>query len=89
MKKNRLLTKAIAMVLAIMTVFSVMSAGFTASAMDMENASKKAAKALITTGAGKIPVIGDFAKSALDPILSELFGIKVEHFSYENHFCVI
>ena len=76
MKKNRLFTKAIALVLAIMTVFSVMSAGFTASAMDMENASKKAAKALITTGAGKIPVIGDFAKSALDPILSELFGIK-------------
>ncbi len=76
MKKNRLFTKAIAMVLAIMTIFSVTSAGFTASAMDMENASKKAAKALITTGAGKIPVIGAFAKSALDPILSELFGIK-------------
>ena len=76
MKKNRLFTKAIAMVLTILTLFSVMSAGFTASAMDMENASKKAAKALITTGAGKIPVIGSFASSALDPILSELFGIK-------------
>lgn len=76
MKKNRLFKKAIAMVLAIMTVFSVMSAGFTASAMDIENTSKKAAKALIITGAGKIPVIGDFAKSALDPILGDLFGIK-------------
>ena len=76
MKKNRVLTKAIAMVLVIMTVFSTMAMSFTASAMDMENASKKAAKALITTGAGKIPVIGAFAKSALDPILSELFGIK-------------
>lgn len=76
MKKNRLFTKAIAIVLTVMTLFSVMSAGFTASAMDMENASKKAAKALITMGAGKIPVIGKFASTALDPILSELFGIK-------------
>ena len=76
MKKSRVLTKAIAMVLVIMTVFSTMAVSFTASAMDMENASKKAAKAIITTGAGKIPVIGAFAKTALDPILSELFGIK-------------
>lgn len=76
MKKNRVLTKVIAAALVIMTVMSAFSASFTASAMDMENASKKAGKAIITTGAGKIPVIGDFAKSALDPILSELFGIK-------------
>ncbi len=76
MKKNRILSKVIAMALALITVFSVASVGFTASATDVENVSKKAAKALITTGAGKIPVVGDFAKSALDPILSELFGIK-------------
>ncbi|MBP9988719.1 MAG: hypothetical protein KBT46_04395 [Ruminococcus sp.] len=79
MKKNRVLTKAIAMVLVIMTVMSVFSMSFTASAMDMENASKQAASAIITTGVGKIPVVGDFAKSALEPILSELFGIKSEN----------
>ena len=79
MKKNRVLAKATAMVLVIMTVMSVFSMNLTASAMDMESASKKAGKAIITTGVGKIPVIGAFAKSALDPILSELFGIKSEN----------
>lgn len=62
-----------------MTVMSVFSMSFTANAMDMENASKQAASAIITTGVGKIPVVGDFAKSALEPILSELFGIKSEN----------
>lgn len=74
--KNRALTKVIAALLAAMTIISTMAAGFTASAADMENASKKAAKAVITMGAGKIPVIGGFVSSVLDPILSELFGIK-------------
>lgn len=79
MKKNRVLTKVIATVLVIMTVMSVFSMSFTASAIDMEDTSKRAASAIITTGVGKIPVIGNFAKSALGPMLSELFGIEGEN----------
>lgn len=75
--KNRAVRKITAIILTVITVFSISSAGISASAADDYLIPERMATSIITTAAGAIPVIGSLAAKAFEPLLTKALGINV------------
>lgn len=75
--KNRAVRKITAIILTVITLFSISAAGISANAADDYLIPERMASSIITTAAGVIPVIGSLAAKAFEPLVTKALGINV------------